>query len=106
MKGCTYMETKELMKLSELFKCFSDSTRLRMLELLLKESLSVGDIASQLDISQSLVSHQLKYLKDLHFVKSDSVGKKHIYAIADDHIKIILEYGLEHIREEDLYEKI
>ena len=100
------MNENELNDLSEFFKCFSDVTRIRILQLLLISPLNVGDIAKKLDISQSLASHQLKHLKDLHFVKSERVGKTHVYDVADDHIKIILKYGIEHIREGDLYEKI
>ena len=60
---------------------------------------SVGEIAEILDMSQSAISHQLKYLKDSNLVKSERDGKSIYYSLADDHIKTIFKTGLEHINE-------
>lgn len=58
------MEKVEIInELSEFFKVFSDTTRLRILEVLLNEETSVGDIANKINISNSAVSHQLSYLR-------------------------------------------
>ena len=52
------------------------------------------------------ISHQLKNLRSSNLVKTEKIGKLVKYSIADDHIKIILKYGLEHIKEEIGNEKI
>lgn len=90
---------EDIMELSDLFKVFADSTRLRILHKLFNGSVSVGVIADALDMSQSAISHQLKYLKDSNLVKSERNGKSIYYSLADDHIKTIFKTGLEHIKE-------
>lgn len=94
------VHSKELLYgLSEFFKVFGDPTRLRILDILLNKPLCVNEISEKLDISQSAVSHQLKYLRTSNLVKAEKVGKNVYYNISDDHIKIILKYGIEHISE-------
>ncbi len=94
------LHSKELMTgLGEFFKVFGDPTRLRILEALSQKEMCVSDLVSLLDVSQSAISHQLAYLKSSNLVKANKDGKNVYYRIADDHIKIILEYGLEHISE-------
>lgn len=90
---------EDIMELSDLFKVFADSTRLRILHKLFDGPISVGVIADALDMSQSAISHQLKYLKDSNLVKSERDGKSIYYSLADDHIKTIFKTGLEHIKE-------
>ena len=93
--------SKELLfGLSEFYKIFGDTTRLRILDLLLNKPLCVNEISEKLDVSQSAISHQLKILRLSNLVKTEKIGKLVKYSIADDHIKIILKYGLEHIKEE------
>lgn len=92
--------SKELLfGLSEFYKIFGDQTRLRILDLLLNKPLCVNEISEKLDVSQSAISHQLKILRLSNLVKTAKNGKKVYYSISDDHIKIILKYGLEHISE-------
>ena len=90
---------EDIMELSDLFKVFADSTRLRILHKLFNGPISVGVIAEALDMSQSAISHQLKYLKNSNLVKSERNGKSIYYSLADDHIKTIFKTGLEHIKE-------
>ena len=82
-------------KLSEFFKVFADNTRLMILNSLLSGSKCVSGISLCLNKSQSLISHQLKYLRDLNLVKVQTS----MYSISDEHIRIILKYGIEHISE-------
>lgn len=92
--------SKELLfGLSEFYKIFGDQTRLRILDLLLNKPLCVNEISEKLDVSQSAISHQLKILRLSNLVKTKKEGKNVYYSISDDHIKIILKYGLEHISE-------
>ena len=71
---------------SDFFKAFSDKTRLRILTALAIEELCVCDIASLLGMSQSAISHQLRFLKQARLVKSRKDGKTVYYALCDDHI--------------------
>ena len=90
---------EELIDVAELFKLFGDSTRVRILCLLFEEELCVNEIAEGLGMNQSAVSHQLRILKQGKLVKSRRDGKAMLYSLADDHVKTILNQGLEHILE-------
>lgn len=85
--------------LAELFKCFGDVTRLRILYRLFDEEVCVGDIASDLEISQSAISHQLKVLKQMKLIKSRRDGKSVLYSLADSHVRTIVAQGKEHVEE-------
>ena len=82
-----------------LFKGFADPTRVHILCLLVEQELCVGDIAEAVQISQSAISHQLRMLKQMHLIKFRRDGKNVLYSLADDHVKTILQMGLEHVLE-------
>ena len=88
-----------LYDLTELFRIFGDSTRIRSLYVLFEAEMCVCDIAALLGMTQSAISHQLKALKNARLVKSRREGKTVFYALADDHVKTIIDQGLEHILE-------
>ena len=90
----------ELYDLAELFKVFGDSTRIKILSVLMGEELCVCDIAEALKMNQSAVSHQLRVLKNAKLIKNRKEGKMVYYALADDHVSTILAMGLEHIEEQ------
>lgn len=91
----------ELYDLSELFKVFGDSTRIRILFVLFEAEVCVCDLAEALNMTQSAISHQLKILKQNKLVKSRREGKSVFYSLADDHVRTIISMGLEHIEETD-----
>ena len=92
-------EDEELYDLAELFKVFGDSTRIKILYALFEAELCVCDIAQLLRLTQTAVSHQLKVLKLNKLVSSRREGKNVIYALADDHVRRIIDQGMEHIGE-------
>ena len=95
-----HLLSKEISEwIAELFKAFGDTTRVRILSLLLHQELCVGDIAEGLEMSQSAISHQLRILKQMHLIKFRREGKNVLYSLADDHVRTILEMGLEHVME-------
>ena len=89
----------ELFDLAELFKIFGDSTRIKILFVLLESDMAVNDIASVLKMTQSSISHQLRILKTNGLVKYTRNGKSLIYSLADGHVTTILSQGIEHISE-------
>ena len=88
-----------LYDLCELFRIFGDSTRIRILYVLFEAEVCVGDIARLLGMTQSAISHQLRALKNARLVKSRRDGKTVFYSLADDHVKTIIDQGLEHVAE-------
>lgn len=86
-------------RLSEVFKIFGDSTRIRILWALFDKELCVFDISEAINMSQSAISHQLRTLKQARLVKSRRNGKNTFYSLDDEHIKRIIEQVLIHIEE-------
>ncbi len=72
---------------------------MRILYVLFASEMCVCDIAQLLGLTQSAVSHQLRALKNVRLVKSRREGKTVFYSLADDHVKTIIDQGLEHVRE-------
>lgn len=89
----------ELYDLAELFKVFGDSTRIRILYVLLRAEVCVCDLAETLNMTQSAISHQLKILKQSRLVKGRREGKSVFYSLADSHVRTIIAQGREHIVE-------
>ena len=85
--------------LADLFKIFSDSTRVKVLCSLLEKELNVTEITAATGVSQTAVSHQLRILKQNHLVKYKRDGKQMVYSLADEHVKTIINCGIEHIEE-------
>ena len=88
-----------LYDLTELFRIFADSTRVRLLYVLFESEMCVCDIAALLGMTQSAISHQLRALKNARLVKSRRDGKTVFYSLADEHVKTILDQGIEHVTE-------
>ena len=89
----------KLYDLAELFKCFGDSTRIRILFALFENEMCVCDLADSLNMTQSAVSHQLKILKQMKLITNRREGKSIIYMLADTHVSSIIAQGIEHILE-------
>ena len=89
-------ENQPIARIADLFKGFADPSRVHILSLLAVEELCVTDIAERVDLSQSAISHQLRILKQMYLIKFRREGKNILYSLADDHVKTILQMGLEH----------
>ena len=95
----TVPKKETLEDIAELFKGFADASRVRILYALTEGEKCVTDIAQQVELSQSAVSHQLRLLKQMQLIKFRREGKNILYSLADDHVKTILQMGLEHVLE-------
>ncbi|HKJ63853.1 MAG TPA: metalloregulator ArsR/SmtB family transcription factor [Desulfopila sp.] len=89
----------ELDALSQFFKTFADPSRVKILMALGQQEMCVCDLAAFLDISQSAVSHQLRYLRSCRLVRNRRDGTVLYYRLVDKHVVEIIGKGLEHIRE-------
>ncbi len=88
-----------LCDLADLFKVFGDTTRMRILYSLLEGELCVCAICELLGMNQSAISHQLKVLKDNNLVACRREGKTVYYFLADDHVRLIIGQGFDHLTE-------
>lgn len=88
-----------LFELADLFKVFGDSTRLRIMVTISDKEMSVLNIAETLNMEQSTISHQLRVLRQNKLVRVRREGKQIYYSLDDDHVKKIIEMGLDHVLE-------
>jgi ArsR family transcriptional regulator, lead/cadmium/zinc/bismuth-responsive transcriptional repressor len=92
-------DDESLLILSDLFNALADPTRVKILRALSFAELCVCDIAAIVNISQSAVSHQLRYLRMSRLVRYRKDGKMAYYSLDDDHVRKLIDQGLEHARE-------
>lgn len=90
------IDEETLFIVSQTFKALSDPTRIRILHLLKQKECSVNEIAQGLDLLQSTVSHQLRFLKNLRLVKFRRSGTTLYYSIDDEHIIKLLDETVNH----------
>ena len=88
-----------LFELADLFKVFGDSTRLRVMVTLSDSEMPGMEVAEALGMEQSTISHQLRVLRQNKLVRVRREGKQMYYSLDDDHVKKIIEMGMDHILE-------
>ena len=86
--------------LAETFKVLGDPTRLRIAYALSRDELCVCDLATVLGVSQSVVSHSLRALRQMRLVRYRKEGKIAYYALDDAHIGTLLAEGFRHVDEQ------
>ena len=97
---CDYMPTtKRLSDMANFFQNFADPTRLKIISALSINELCVNDLSNILNINQTTISHQLKYLKNQNIVKVERDGKIRKYALQNKFINEIMEYAIESLKD-------
>ena len=94
------LDEETLFIVAQTFKALSDPTRIRILNLLCCNECSVNEIAEKLQLNQSAISHQLRFLKNLRLVTFRREGTTLFYSIADDHIMSLLHQAVDHAQHE------
>nr|WP_166245040.1 metalloregulator ArsR/SmtB family transcription factor [Paenibacillus turpanensis] len=87
-------------EMADIFKALGDPTRVKLIHALIQRELCVHDLTVILDMGQSAVSHQLRYLRNLRIVKRRKEGKTVFYSIDDHHVEEIFMQTLQHIKHE------
>jgi ArsR family transcriptional regulator, lead/cadmium/zinc/bismuth-responsive transcriptional repressor len=89
----------DLTGLAEFFKLFSDKTRVGILWALSQAEMCVCDLSMLLKMKQPAISQHLKSLRQMRIVRTRREEKVIYYALDDEHIRTVLDFGLEHIKE-------
>ena len=87
---------------AELFRAFSDTSRVRLLSVLVERELNVGAMAEAVGITESAVSHHLRGLRQMHLVHARREGKEVFYHVEDEHIIALFQQGVNHIQESQI----
>jgi len=93
------LDDDQTVQLAEMFRLMGDPTRLRIILACLPGARAVGDIATSLGLSQSLVSHHLRLLRAARVLRGQRRGKQILYAAADAHVSRVIADMLEHVVE-------
>ncbi len=83
---------------AELFRSFSDTSRVRILSLLTTRELNVNVLAQIIGVSESAVSHHLRGLRQMKIVVDRREGKEVYYRIEDEHIISLFGEGIKHVQ--------
>lgn len=86
-------------ELADMFRLMGDNSRLRIILACLGDPVCVGDIADQLELSSSLVSHHLRLLRAARVLRAQRQGKQVFYSVADEHIRCVLFDMVDHVVE-------
>lgn len=92
-------DTELVADLAETFKVLGHATRVRILDVLSRQELCVGDIAEVLGLSESAVSHQLRLLRSARLVRQRRAGQQMFYALDDHHVIRLFAQAHEHVQE-------
>jgi DNA-binding transcriptional ArsR family regulator len=84
---------------AELFRAFSDTSRVRILHAILEKEMNISALAELVGVSESAVSHHMRGLRQLHIVRARREGKEVYYSIIDPHIVALFQQGIRHIQE-------
>jgi ArsR family transcriptional regulator len=84
---------------AELFRSFSDTSRVRILSGIIEQEMNVSQLAGLVEISESAVSHHLRGLRQMGIVKARRDGKEVYYSVIDPHIVALFQQGVRHIQE-------
>ena len=83
---------------AELFRAFSDTSRVRILSALTDQEFNVSAPAKLVGITESAVSHQLRGLRQMHLVQARRDGKEVYYGIQDEHVIELFQQGVKHVK--------
>lgn len=83
---------------AELFRAFSDTSRVRILSALMNGEMNIGALAEMVGISESAISHHMRGLRQMHMVQSRRDGKEVYYRVEDEHIIALFQQGVKHVQ--------
>jgi ArsR family transcriptional regulator, lead/cadmium/zinc/bismuth-responsive transcriptional repressor len=83
---------------AELFRAFSDTSRVRIVSALMVDEMNIGALAVAVGISESAFSHHMRGLRQMRMVHSRRDGKEVFYRIDDEHIIALFQQGVKHVQ--------
>jgi ArsR family transcriptional regulator len=86
--------------IAELFRSFSDTSRVRILYAIIDQEMNTSKIADLIGLTESAVSHHLRGLRQQRLVRAHRVGKEVFYQVIDEHIIALFQQGVKHIMDE------
>jgi DNA-binding transcriptional ArsR family regulator len=85
---------------AELFRAFSDTSRVRILSAIVEQELNISTLAEMIGLTESAVSHHMRGLRQMRLVRARRNGKEVYYSVEDPHIIALFQQGVRHVGEE------
>ena len=85
---------------AELFRAFSDASRVRILSIIVEQELNTSAMAELIGVSESAISHHLRGMRQMKIVQARRKGKEVYYSVVDPHIIELFHQGVRHVQEE------
>ncbi len=93
------LDERAAAQLAELFRAFSDTSRIRIISALADGSeKNVSALAEAAGVSESAVSHHMRGLRQMRLVRARKSGRQVFYRLDDDHVVALFKQGLDHVR--------
>ena len=83
---------------AELFSIFSDTSRVRILSVIVEQELNIQALSELIGVTESAVSHHMRGMRQMHIVKTRRDGKEVYYSVVDPHIIALFKLGIEHVK--------
>lgn len=94
----TILDENTAAQMADLFSTLGDTNRVRIVAALAADELNVSQLAEQIGLTHSAVSHQLRHLRQMRLVQSRKDGRFVYYQLDDEHVEELFRCGLEHIQ--------
>ena len=92
--------------IAELFRAFSDTSRVRILSVIVEREMNISQLAELVGVTESAVSHHMRGLRQMRLVKSRRDGKEVYYSVDDPHIIALFQQGVRHVTENKSNQRI
>ena len=96
----TVLDEHTAAHVAELFRSFSDTSRVRILYAIIEHEMNTSKLAELVGLTESAVSHHLRGLRQQRLVDAHRVGKEVFYQVIDEHIIALFQQGVKHIQDE------
>jgi ArsR family transcriptional regulator len=84
---------------AELFRAFSDTSRVRILSAILEQEINISALAEMVGVTESAVSHHMRGLRQMQIVRARREGKEVYYSVIDPHLIALFQQGIRHVQE-------
>lgn len=96
----TILDEHSAAHVAELFRAFSDTSRVRILSIILEQEMNISALAGLVGVTESAVSHHMRGLRQMKIVQARRDGKEVYYSVVDPHIVALFQQGVRHVQEE------
>jgi DNA-binding transcriptional ArsR family regulator len=96
----TILDEHTAAHVAELFRTFSDTSRVRILSVLVDKDANTLALAEMMGVTESAVSHHMRGLRQMRIVQARRDGKEVFYSVEDPHIIALFQQGVRHVQEE------